>query len=130
MTSSSADWVFGEARLISSASTIAAKIGPWWNSNELDFWSKIVTPVTSLGRRSGVNWMRLWFPCTVCAIERASVVLPVPGKSSSSRCPSASMQVTESRIASVLPRITRSMLRTIDANVSENQRAWSGVIAM
>jgi len=40
------------------------------------------------------------------------------------------MQVTESRIASVLPRITRSMLRTIDANVSENQRAWSGVIAM
>ena len=27
------DCVFGEARLISSASTIAAKIGPGWNSN-------------------------------------------------------------------------------------------------
>ncbi len=107
-----------------------AKIGPWWNSNELDFWSKIVTPVTSLGSRSGVNWMRLCDPWTVWAIDRASVVLPVPGKSSRSRWPSASMQVTDKRMASVLPRIARSMLRTIDANVSENQRAWSGVIAM
>ena len=35
ITSSSADWVFGEARLISSASTIVAKIGPRWNSNSL-----------------------------------------------------------------------------------------------
>jgi hypothetical protein len=33
MTSRSADWVFGEARLISSARTIVAKIGPGWNSN-------------------------------------------------------------------------------------------------
>lgn len=32
MTSSSADWVFGEARLISSARTMVAKIGPGWNS--------------------------------------------------------------------------------------------------
>ena len=39
MTSSSADWVFGDARLISSASTIVAKIGPLWNSNFCVFWS-------------------------------------------------------------------------------------------
>ncbi len=32
ITSSSADWVFGDARLISSASTMDAKIGPGWNS--------------------------------------------------------------------------------------------------
>ncbi len=32
ITSSSADCVLGEARLISSASTIVAKIGPGWNS--------------------------------------------------------------------------------------------------
>ena len=39
ITSSSADWVFGEARLISSASTIVAKIGPSWNSNRPLRWS-------------------------------------------------------------------------------------------
>ena len=33
MHSSSADWVFGEARLISSATTMFAKIGPGRNSN-------------------------------------------------------------------------------------------------
>ena len=33
MTSSSADCVLGEARLISSASTIEEKTGPRWNSN-------------------------------------------------------------------------------------------------
>ena len=51
------------------------------------------TPVTSEGSRSGVNWMR----CQVRSIEpasaRASDVLPVPGTSSSSRCPSASRQM-------------------------------------
>ena len=33
ITSSSADCVFGEARLISSARTISWKIGPGWNVN-------------------------------------------------------------------------------------------------
>ncbi len=31
--SSSADWVFGDARLISSASTMLANSGPSWNRN-------------------------------------------------------------------------------------------------
>ena len=35
ITSSSADWVFGEARLISSPSTMLAKTGPCLNSNSL-----------------------------------------------------------------------------------------------
>lgn len=39
ITSSSADWVLGEARLISSASTIEWKIGPGWNSNVPLCWS-------------------------------------------------------------------------------------------
>ena len=39
ITSSSADWVLGEARLISSASTIVWKIGPGWNSNVPLCWS-------------------------------------------------------------------------------------------
>ena len=39
ITSSSADWVLGEARLISSASTIVWKIGPGWNSKVPLCWS-------------------------------------------------------------------------------------------
>ena len=39
ITSSSADWVLGEARLISSASTIVGKIGPGWNSKVPFCWS-------------------------------------------------------------------------------------------
>ena len=39
MTSKSADWVLGEARLISSASTIEAKIGPLWKFHSPVFWS-------------------------------------------------------------------------------------------
>ena len=38
ITSSSADCVFGEARLISSASTMLAKIGPFLNSNSPVAW--------------------------------------------------------------------------------------------
>ena len=39
MTSRSADCVFGEARLISSASTTDANTGPWWKSKRCVFWS-------------------------------------------------------------------------------------------
>jgi hypothetical protein len=79
MTSRSAAWVLGLARLISSARTIVAKIGPGWNSKRRLSGSKIVTPVTSEGSRSGVNWIRLWVPWTLAARARASWVLPVPG---------------------------------------------------
>ena len=47
----------------------------------------------SLGNRSGVNWMRFCVPCTVLAIAFANIVLPVPGTSSSRRCPSDSNAV-------------------------------------
>jgi hypothetical protein len=33
-------------------------IGPARNSNSWVFWLKIESPVTSDGRRSGVNWIR------------------------------------------------------------------------
>ena len=57
----------------------------------------MVTPVTSLGSRSGVNWIRLCVPCMELAIALASEVFPVPGKSSSSRCPSETRQVSARR---------------------------------
>ena len=60
--SSSADCVFGDARLISSASTTLANTGPGRNSKSLLFRFQIDAPVTSLGSRSGVNWIRCHEP--------------------------------------------------------------------
>ena len=79
MASSSADCVFGLARLISSPTTRLAKTAPGLNSNSRDSWSKIETPVTSLGSRSGVNWMRRTEQSMLRASDLASIVLPTPG---------------------------------------------------
>ena len=79
MHSSSALCVFGVARLISSASTTWAKIGPGRNSNSVVFWLKIERPVTSDGSRSGVNWMRRKMQPMLWLSALASIVLPTPG---------------------------------------------------
>ena len=52
MASSMADWVFGEARLISSPSTMAAKIGPGRNSNVPCWRFPAGHPARSPGRRA------------------------------------------------------------------------------
>ncbi len=59
IASSSADCVFGIARLISSTSRTFANTGPGRNSNSRSRGSQIESPVTSVGCRSGVHWMRL-----------------------------------------------------------------------
>src|SRR5512132_2100668 len=93
MDSRSADCVLGEARLISSPTTTLAKIAPGRTSKSRTSWLNTLTPVMSLGSRSGVNCTRR----TEQSIERArvlaSMVLPTPGTSSSRRCPSASSTV-------------------------------------
>ncbi len=48
-------WVRGVPRLISSAKTTWAKIGPRRNSKVRETGSKTVTPITSDGNKSGVN---------------------------------------------------------------------------
>src|SRR5699024_6779672 len=88
----------------------------------------MVTPVTSEGSRSGVNWMRVLVPCTVAAIERAREVLPVPGASSSSTWPGAIIEVSTSRTTSFLPSTAWPTLWTSLSKVSANQLACSGVI--
>src|SRR3989440_5387692 len=130
ITSRRADWVFGDARLISSASTIEWKIGPGMNSKRRVLWSYTCTPVTSDGSRSGVNCMRAWDPLMVLASALASEVFPVPGKSSSNRCPSDSRQVNASRTTKSLPRIAPLTLATIRSNVSLNRAACSVVTVM
>ena len=68
MHSSSADCVFGDARFTSSTSRRFAKTGPCRKSNSFVRWSKTLTPVMSVGSRSGVNWIRE----NVQSSERAS----------------------------------------------------------
>ena len=62
----------------------------------------------SLGSRSGVNCTRRTEQSIERASALASIVLPTPGTSSTSRWPSASSTVTASRTASLLPSMTVS----------------------
>ncbi len=123
ITSSSADWVFGDDRLISSATTTLANTAPGWNANSWVFWLKTVTPVMSEGSRSGVNWMR-WLDAAIePAIARASDVLPTPGTSSISRWPSANSATSARRTTSRLPCSARPTLSATAANPWANQAA-------
>ncbi len=103
IASSRALWLFGVARLISSASTSSAKIGPGWNTNWPLSLSNTEVPRMSPGNRSEVNWMRWNSSPNICARAWLSVVLPMPGRSSTSRCPRASRQVSASRTCGSLP---------------------------
>ena len=53
----------------------------------------MVSPVISVGNRSGVNWIRLNFASKDFAKDFATFVFPVPGTSSKSTCPSANNAV-------------------------------------
>src|SRR5699024_1860676 len=64
------------------------------------------TPTTSVGSRSGVNWMRRTEPSTTLPMARARRVLPTPGTSSSRTWPPASRAMSESPTASSLPSST------------------------
>ena len=122
MHSSSADWVFGEARLISSPSTMLAKIAPGLNSKSPVSWLNTLTPVTSVGSRSGVNWIRRNEQSIDRAIDFASIVLPTPGTSSISRWPSATSATSASLISLCLPRTTCSTFSSIWRNRAANAR--------
>ncbi len=60
-----------------------AKIGPGRNSNSPARWSNTFVPTTSAGNRSEVHCTRAYSASIERASERASAVLPTPGKSSS-----------------------------------------------
>ena len=70
----------------------------------------MLNPVTSEGSRSGVNWMRANEPSRLRASALASIVLPMPGTSSISTCPSTSSVTSSSSVASALPTMTWAML--------------------
>src|SRR5215470_5286003 len=84
---SSAAWVLGGVRLISSASSIWVKIGPLVSTKPLVWKLNRLVPSTSPGIRSGVNWMRPNCRCRPAANARVIMVLAVPGTPSSRICP-------------------------------------------
>src|SRR5215471_6084950 len=113
MHSSNAACVFGEARFTSSTRRRLANTGPGRNSNSFRCWLKTLTPVTSDGRRSGVNWSRAKRQSSERASAFASMVFPTPGKSSMIACPSATRQRTTSRSVSSGAWTTRPRFSTM-----------------
>src|SRR4030088_180019 len=126
MHSSSAAWVFGEARFTSSTRSRFAKTGPGLKLNAFARWSKTLTPVTSDGSRSGVNCSRENEQSSDRASAFASIVFPTPGKSSMIRCPSATRQSTTRRSASCGAWTTRPRFATIAAARSAGSGARAG----
>src|SRR3954469_19544774 len=113
MHSSRPAWVFGGARFPSSTRRRVANTGPGRNSNSFCCWLKTLTPVTSDGRRSGVNCRPEQGALTERASALASIVLPTPGKSSMIACPSATRQRTIRRNVSSGAWTTRPRFPTI-----------------
>ena len=107
MASKRADCVFGVARLISSASTRLAKIGPFSNRNALfcSSFTMMLVPVTSLGIRSGVNWILWKLRSHTWLIVRTSMVFPSPGIPSKSTFPPARSASMTWRMTSFCPII-------------------------
>ena len=93
MTSSSADCTLAGARLISSASTRFAKIGPHSMSKSSRDGRHTRVPTMSAGTRSGVNCRRVNVPPTTCASVDTVNVLARPGTPSMRQWPRASRQI-------------------------------------
>src|SRR3954452_25614166 len=128
MHSRSATCVLGDARFTSSTSSRLANTGPGLNSNRFERWSKTFTPVTSDGRRSGVNWSREKEQSIERANAFASIVFPTPGKSSMIRSPSATRQRAARRSVSSGARTTwarLSTIRWIDSAAAASTRSLS-----
>src|ERR1041385_2016257 len=113
IASSSAAWVLGGVRLISSASTTLAKIGPGMNTSLRwplagSSWMTSV-PVTSDGMRSGVNWIREKRRSSARAREWISRVLARPGTPMSRQFPPAS---SATRVCSITASCPTMVLRS------------------
>ena len=136
IASSSADCVFGVARLISSASTRLLKIGPCWNRKRRSPPSSTMmfVPMMSAGIRSGVNWMREKPRSSASAMVRTSIVLPSPGTPSSSACEPAIRLISVCRTSWCCPTMyaptSVSMRVAISAKRSGASSSVAGAVAV
>ena len=124
IASSSADWVFGGVRLISSASSRLVKTGPWRKVKSLVRASKTSEPVRSPGIRSGVNCTRLVSMSSAAARLRTSSVLATPGTPSSRMWPRQSRATSRPATAASWPT---TALATSARTASSAERARSGL---
>ena len=125
MASRRAVWVLDEARLISSAKTRLAKMGPGWKTKRRApsiSW-RMGLPVMSPGSRSGVNWMRLASSPQAAARPLTSSVFPRPGRPSTRMCPEARMPVMTCSMSCCWPK--RTLLRVSRKRPSREAAAWS-----
>src|SRR5215470_5823274 len=112
---SSAAWVLGGVRLISSASRSWVKIGPLVRTKPLVWKLNRLVPSTSPGIRSGVNWMRPNCRRRPAPNARVISVLAVPGTPSSKMCPPTRRLVSMKSMTSSCPT---TALRTSPRNPS------------
>ena len=86
---------------------------------------KTLTPLTSLGSRSGVNWIRLKLLPTLRAIALARTVFPTPGTSSIRTWPRHS-SATRTRLTSRrLPTIDSLDIVRDQAGQFANRHHWA-----
>ncbi len=100
----------GGVRLISSASTMLAKIGPRTKRNSrlpVSDSSRTIVPVMSDGIRSGVNWMRLNDTSRIWLMELTMSVLASPGTPMSRQWPRVKMAARICSMTSAWPTTTR-----------------------
>src|SRR3954466_1374455 len=112
MACSSADWVRGLARLISSAIRSWPKIGPGMKRKARlppTPSSRTSLPRMSEGIRSGVNWMRRASSPSTVPSASTSLVLARPGTPPRIPCPPHSTVISVRSTTSSWPKITAPM---------------------
>src|SRR6478735_5492764 len=131
ITSSSALCTLAGARLISSARSRCVNTGPSEVENSPVRGLKMRVPTRSAGTRSGVNWIRLKVPRSVCASVLTVNVLASPGTPSTSRWPWASTAtMTRSRKWSwpTTTRLTSYRTRSISVAASPGMEEVSVIV--
>src|SRR5579884_563017 len=137
MASSSADWVLGGVRLISSARTTLAKIGPGTKRSRrapvVGSVSNISVPRMSPGIRSGVNWIRRNSQESACASVRTSSVLARPGTPMSRQCPRAKRAISRFWRMASCPTMTlriSASSRSCCARIRSGSAVKAGVVSV
>ena len=134
IASSSALCTLAGARLISSASTQLAKMGPRLMLNSPVRGLKICVPITSAGNRSGVNWMRWKLSRSPCANVRTASVLARPGTPSSRTCPAVKRPMSRRSTMPRWPMMTFSISRYRGSSRPRISRAarliWAASVLM
>ena len=124
IASSSADWVLGGVRLISSASSRLVKIGPSRKLSSPCRLSITIEPVMSPGIRSGVNCTRRVSTDSAPARVRTSSVLATPGTPSISTWPPHSSATSRPETAASWP--TTALATSVRTAASRSRASSSG----